>query len=421
MIAPNKYFKYTKGKLFAEGVDVSSIANWSGTPTYVYSKAAFLDSYQQINRGLKGLDHLICYSVKSNSSLAVLHLLGEAGSGMDIVSGGELYRSLQAGVSANKIVFSGVGKSTEEMKSALKAGIYSFNVESVSELTALEGVARKMRKCAPVALRFNPDVNAKTHPYISTGLKENKFGMTKSEILNTVQSYGPSKWIKFLGISIHIGSQIVKISPLDQAYKQIKQLSAEVTPLLPYALEFLDLGGGFGIEMTKEKPLGASQITQLIKKHFKSEKNLKILVEPGRCISGNAGILLSSVVYKKKRGRKTFLVMDAGMNDFLRPALYQGQHQILPILKKKNRILKPMDVVGPICESADFLARNYKLSADINSGDVLAVLSAGAYGFVLSSQYNSRPRTAEILVDGPLFRVIRKREKLKTLILGEVI
>ncbi|MBC7693390.1 MAG: diaminopimelate decarboxylase [Methylotenera sp.] len=426
MSTPFDHFNFKKSELQVEGVKLSEVARKLGTPLYVYSKEAFLNPLRTLQAGLKEVDHLICFAVKSNSNLAVLKMLGEAGAGMDLVSEGELYRVSKAGISPRKIVFSGVGKTAPEMAKALEHGVYSFNVESVAELETLNAVALQLKRIAPVALRFNPDVDAKTHPYISTGLKKNKFGLNRKEILNVATNIRKLPGVSFNGISIHIGSQILTLSPLNDAFERAKQLMLELNSLLPSPLTFLDLGGGVGITYKAEKAPSLEKYCQTILKHFgpkaKLKDPIKLLIEPGRTISGNAGVLVTKVLYRKQRGSKDFLVVDAAMNDLMRPALYGSYHDIQPVDQKHTKgTQKKTDIVGPVCESSDCFASDRKLSARLASGDFLAIMSAGAYGFSMSSNYNTRPRPAEILVSDGKYRVIREREKYEDLIQGEKI
>ena len=420
-----EFFNYQNGFLTAEKVNVQKIIQTVGTPVYVYSEDAFLASYEKLRKGLVGLDSMICFAVKSNSNIAILELLGKAGAGMDVVSGGELFRTQRAKVPSNRVVFSGVGKTREEFRMALRAGIYSFNVESVEELFTLNEIALELGTRAPVALRFNPDVDPKTHPYISTGLKNNKFGINKNEILKDVIPQLPElKGIELRGISIHIGSQLLSLSPLRDSFAKLAQLLEKIYFDLKIPLQFVDLGGGLGINYKKEKPPRIEEYCRLIHRYFgrksKFKGTLKVVLEPGRQLSGNSGVLLTQVLYRKKRRTQDFLIVDAGMNDLIRPALYQSYHEIVPVEKSFLQGAKrKTNVVGPVCESSDFLGKDRQLSQKLDAGDHLAILSAGAYGFSQANQYNSRPRAAEVLIHGGKFTVIRKRESLEDLILGE--
>jgi diaminopimelate decarboxylase len=427
MSRPLDHFRYGPGGLQTDGVRLEHVAEKVGTPCYVYTAEAFLAPFEEFRDGLEGLDHLVCFAVKSCSNIAILKLLSEAGAGMDLVSGGELYRAAAAGVAGRKIVFSGVGKTPGEMAAALEyegEGILSFNVESVAELATLSQVAEGIGHKATVSLRFNPDVNAKTHPYISTGLKQNKFGMNRAEILQVARAIESFPGIELKGLSIHIGSQILSLSPLEDAFKRTRALIAELDAILPEPLSIVDLGGGLGITYKNEKSLSIPKYCAMVRKHFgprsKLKHPLKILIEPGRSLSGNSGVLLTEVLYRKVRGAKDFLIVDAGMNDLMRPSLYGSHHEIVAVQPvKKGERLKKTDVVGPVCESSDFLARDRKLPAVLNQGDLLAILSTGAYGFSMAGTYNSRPRPAEVLVSGGKMRVIRERETYEDLIRGE--
>lgn len=425
---PFQFFSYQKGNLSAENIPLSQIAKEVGTPAYVYVAQGFLDPLLEIKSGLQGLDHLICFAVKANSNLAILELLSSQGAGVDIVSGGELYRAQKAGVPAQRIVFSGVGKTDLEMKKAIEyqnQGILSFNVESLEELYALNQVAVQLRQKARIALRFNPDVDAKTHPYISTGLKKNKFGMTRSEILKIMYKLEELPGINLQGISIHIGSQLMSLRPLDDAFSKLKTLTEQINSYLLTPLSFVDVGGGVGISYKNENPPLIKKYCELIHKHFGKKSALKsplkILLEPGRLLSGNAGVLLTRVTYSKQSPKRTFLIVDAAMNDLLRPALYESYHEIVPTIQPpKNSKKAKVDVVGPVCESSDCFATNRPLPGPPKAGDLMAILSAGAYGFSMASTYNSRPRPPEVLVADGAFRLIRIREGHDDLIRGEL-
>jgi diaminopimelate decarboxylase len=427
MSKPLDYFRYGKGGLSADGVALTEIADSTGTPVYVYSASGFIEPLRRLRTGLKGLDHLICFAVKSNSNIALLRMLAQEGAGMDIVSGGELFRAETAGVKGERIVFSGVGKTPGEIASALQydggKGIFSFNVESVPELEMINAVALEFGFQARVALRFNPDVDAKTHPYISTGLKRNKFGLNRSEILSVIDEIAKSPehygGILVRGLALHIGSQILSLTPLADAFGRLRTLVDEVEHRLPGSLEFVDLGGGLGITYQKEKSPEIARYCALIQRHFARTK-LKILIEPGRILAGNSGVLLTEVLYRKTRSTKDFLIVDAAMNDLARPSLYGSHHEIVTVEKPAARTpLKKTDIVGPVCESSDCFGENRKLPANVEPGDLLVILSAGAYGFTMSSNYNSRPRPPEVLVRDGSFEVIRERESYEDLIRGE--
>ncbi|MES1982602.1 MAG: diaminopimelate decarboxylase [Pseudomonadota bacterium] len=405
-----EYFTCRDGQLCAEQLPLIEIAQRYGTPCYVYSRAALADTYQQFASALAGHKHLICYAVKANSNLAVLNVLAQMGAGFDIVSGGELQRVLAAGGSADKIVFSGVGKTAAEMRMALDAEILCFNVESAAELMRLNDVAAQMDKVAPVSLRVNPDVDARTHPYISTGLKQNKFGVAYSEALALYRTASSLPHIRLTGMDCHIGSQLTETSPFIAAAEKIlalvDQLAAE-----GIVLEHLDLGGGLGIRYKDETPpLIADYVAALLKAlHGRSEK---ILIEPGRALVGNAGVLLTRVEYLKHGEEKNFAIVDAAMNDLMRPALYDAYHHIQPVLQS-NAATQQYEVVGPVCETGDFLGRARDLAVAPN--DFLAIMSAGAYGMSMSSNYNTRPRAAEIMVSGTVAQIIRERETAQQL------
>ena len=421
-------FGYKDGSLTVDStVRVADITEVAGTPVYIYSADAMLGALRELQAALKGIPSLVCFAVKANSNIHILKLLGDAGAGMDLVSSGELRRALLAGVPGERIVFSGVGKTAPEMEEALKAGIYSFNVESVPELELLNAVAARCSMKAHVALRFNPDVDAKTHPYISTGLKKNKFGLERPEVIGIVKRLkaGDLANIKLKGISIHIGSQILSISPLRDSFERLRKLIDQVEASLPGSLEFADLGGGLGITYKNEKPIAMKAYAKAIHDHFGPRSGLarplRIVLEPGRSIAGNAGILVTEVLYRKTRKSRDFLIVDAAMNDLMRPALYGSFHDIIPLEKRlATGTMRTTDLVGPVCESSDCFGSGRKLSARIAPGDQLAILSAGAYGFSMSSSYNTRPRVAEVLVQDGSFRTIRKRETLEALLEAEV-
>jgi diaminopimelate decarboxylase len=419
MIGPTDYFPYQNGRLACEGVDLDFLAKKYGTPLYVYSKEAFLKPYRALDEALDGIPHGIHYAVKANSNLNILRLLGGAGAGMDVVSGGELARALVAGVPGPRIVFSGVGKSAEEMRQALrvKDGIYSFNVESLPELELLAQVAQAEGAIARVAWRFNPDVDAKTHPSISTGLKKNKFGMPAADCLKATERARELRSIQLVGLSCHIGSQIFDLKAFEQAYTRTIQMGLKVAKVLGSPLEFLDFGGGLGVRYKNEKPIALPKYGAMIRKVLEKEwKGLKgaprVSLEPGRLFSGNSGVLLSRVIYRKKQGSRDFLILDAAMNDLMRPALYEAYHEIIPAREVKGKTV-PMDIVGPVCESTDCFATGRKMPDAIQAGDLVAILSAGAYGASLANSYNTRGRSAEILVDRSAERVIRRRETLE--------
>lgn len=397
-----------------ESVLLESLAKKYGTPLYIYSKNSLENSFLTLSKGLLPLPHLICFAVKANSNISILKVLNRLGAGMDIVSGGELYRCEKAGVAGERIVFSGIGKTKEEIEYALgyrKTGIFSFNAESLGELELLEELARKKNKIANVSLRFNPDIDAKTHPYVSTGLEQNKFGLAEEEVFQALKKFKNSKSLRVRGVSVHIGSQITTLSPLRDAFKIVKLLKPKFEKTLGYPLSVLDLGGGVGIKYKNETPPSIEDYTDLIKKIFGdgSLGSAKIVLEPGRLLSARAGVLLSRVLYKKSRRKHDFLVTDAAMTELLRPALYESFHEIVAVGKKSSS-LKKMDVVGPVCETADFLGKSRNLPSSLKTGDLVAILNSGAYGMSMSSNYNSRPRVAEVLVSGKNAKLIRQRE-----------
>jgi diaminopimelate decarboxylase len=409
-------FDYRNNELFVESVSLKQIAHEFGTPCYVYSRAALTQAYQAFDAAFANRDHLICYAVKANSNIAILNLFARLGSGFDIVSGGELQRVIKAGGDPGKTVFSGVGKNAEEMRIALNANILCFNVESEAELIVLNQVAKDMGKIAPVSLRVNPDVDAKTHPYISTGLKENKFGVPASEAERIYQSAHLFPHIRFTGLDCHIGSQLTELEPFLQASsKMFKLLDALQSQGLQ--IEHLDLGGGLGIRYTNETPPSIKDYVSALCAATQQIKQ-RLLIEPGRSLVGNSGILLTRIEYLKHTPARDFAIVDAAMNDLMRPALYDAYHDILPVHKNGGAI-KSYQVVGPVCETGDFLGHDRTLS--LNDGDLLAVMSAGAYGMSMSSNYNTRPRAAEIMVDRDTVHVIRQRETIDELIATEQI
>ncbi|MBX3611769.1 MAG: diaminopimelate decarboxylase [Hydrogenophaga sp.] len=396
------------GELYFEDVALDHLAQQHGTPLFVYSKAAMLDALSSYQRGLAGRDHLICYAMKANSSLAILQTLVRAGCGLDIVSGGELERALAAGCAPERIVFSGVGKSRDDMRRALELGIGCFNVESRSELDTLDAVARSVQRRARVSVRVNPDVDARTHPYISTGLKGNKFGIAHGEVLETYRHAASCAALEVVGIDCHIGSQITESSPYLDAMDRVLDL-VDAIEAAGIRLHHIDFGGGLGIDYNGDTPPAADQLwPQLLARlDARGYGDRKVTIEPGRSIVGNAGVCLTEVLYTKPGEHKNFLIVDAAMNDLPRPAMYQAFHRIEPV---KPRAGDPAiwDVVGPVCESGDWIGRDRALT--VQAGDRLAVLSAGAYCMSMASNYNTRGRAAEVLVDGQTTTVIRQRE-----------
>jgi diaminopimelate decarboxylase len=410
------YFKYKGKKQYCEEVPVARIVKEVGTPVYIYSTRTLKRHFDAFGAAFKGVESLICYSVKANSNLSVLRTFAAEGSGFDIVSGGELYRALKAGAKASKIVFSGVGKTAEEMEFALRKKILIFNVESPGELRALDRAARRLKSKARFSIRVNPDVDAKTHPYVSTGLKKNKFGIPAAEAVREyVYAKGNLKYLEAVGIDCHIGSQLTEIGPFVDALTKTARLVKRLRKL-GLDIRYLDIGGGLGITYDKESPPHPSRYGSAVIELTK-DLGVTLIFEPGRVLVGNAGILVTKVLYTKRTGTKNFIIVDAAMNDLYRPSLYGSYHAIKAVQQNSRKEITA-DVVGPICETGDFLARN-RLMRRAEPGDLLAVMSAGAYGFTMSSNYNSRPRAAEVMVDGRSFSVIRKREGLKDLIRGE--
>ena len=406
------YFEYKNGELYAEDVRIKELAEEYGTPLYIYSAKTLRRHFKAFDSAFEGIDHLICYSVKANSNLCVLDLLKKEGSGADIVSGGELFRALRAGIDPKKIVYSGVGKSVAEIQEALFAGILMFNVESEQELERISKVASEFNFEANVSLRINPDVDPKTHPYVATGLKKSKFGIPMDQAVATYIQARDLPGVTPVGIDCHIGSQLTTIEPFIESIERLKKLHAQLADN-GITIKYLDLGGGLGITYKEEEPPHPREFGLALKKALEG-MDLTLILEPGRVIAGNAGILVTQVEYIKQGSTKDFVIVDAAMNDLVRPSLYGSFHRIAEV-EPKGRPEKNVDVVGPICESGDFLAQDRDLP-QVESGELLAVHSAGAYGFVMSSQYNSRARAAELLVDGDTTRVVRKREQYQTLV-----
>lgn len=409
-------FGYSGGKLCCEEVQLEEIARQCGTPCYVYSAGSILRAYREYDGAFGDLPHTVCYAVKANSTLAVLSLLSRAGAGFDIVSGGELFRVLQAGGDPSQVVFSGVGKTTAEMDYALRQGIHSFNCESLDELGVINEVAEQLGVTARVSLRVNPDVDAATHPYISTGLRDHKFGIDIAEAPAAYAEAANYNNLQASGVSCHIGSQILDPSPILEAAGKVLSL-AERLQSAGHSIDHVDLGGGLGIAYRKsESAPDIQSFVGSLRSRLQADK-LTVFVEPGRSIVGPAGLLLTKVLYRKRSPKKEFVVVDAAMNDLIRPALYQSHHEILTVDEEVGGAVVA-DVVGPVCESGDFLARSREMP-DVRAGQLLAIGDAGAYGFAQSSNYNSRPRAAEVLVTGDRWRVIRERESLQDLIRGE--
>jgi diaminopimelate decarboxylase len=411
------HFKYRDSELYCEDVPVREIAARIGTPFYLYSHATLKRHFQVFNQAFDGVEKLICYSAKANTNLAVLKLFADLGCGLDIVSGGELYRGLRAGFPPERIVYSGVGKTVEEIDYALDTGILMFNVESHAELEQINRRAGKLKKRAPISIRVNPDVDPRTHPYTATGLKKNKFGIGFDLALDSYQSAAKLENLEVVGVDCHIGSQITEAGPFQEALQNLKGLINELKSG-GTNIRYLDMGGGLGITYADEKPPSLAEYADVIISQLK-DMEIQLVLEPGRVLVGNAGILVTEVLYRKSGEVKNFVIVDAGMNDLLRPTLYNAFHAIEPVVNSREDVMVA-DVVGPICESGDFLAVDRSI-ANVQSGDLLAVMSAGAYGFVMSSNYCSRPRVAEIMVDGDRFNVVKARETYEDLVRGETV
>jgi diaminopimelate decarboxylase len=426
-------FQYRDGKLYCEDVDLAQAAEKFGTPLYIYSAGTILDHYNRLDAALAPLDHLICYAVKANSNRAILKLLADAGAGFDIVSGGELFRAINAGADPKKITFAGVGKSSDEIEYALEQGVHSFNVESEAELELIGKIAGEKKSRAPIALRVNPDVDPHTHKYISTGSHENKFGIALGDTPAIYERAAKMPNIEIVGVQMHIGSQITEAEPFALAIKKVAPLVRDLKS--KYKIQFFSIGGGFGIIYKRALESGSGkwwhdhggESSAFSVRDYANavvpplrDLGVRVLIEPGRFIVGNAGLLLTRVRYIKKSAQKKFAIVDAGMNDLIRPALYQSYHEIVPVEvgsgDSPNR--HKIDIVGPVCESGDFFALDREMP-EVREGDLLAVLSAGAYGFVMASNYNSRPLPAEVLVRGDKISLIRKRQSLEDLVRDE--
>lgn len=425
-------FHYQDGRLFCEEVDLEPVAREFGTPLYIYSEGTILDHYRRLDAALGSVDHLICYAAKANSNGAILRTLAEAGAGFDIVSGGELYRVLAAGGDAHKCTFAGVGKSREEIEHALEQGVYSLNVESEAELQFIDQIAASKNRRAPIALRINPDVDSHTHQYISTGSHENKFGIALTQALAVYERAAQMRSIEIVGVQMHIGSQITQAQPFADAIKKVVPLVRELHS--KHKIKFFSIGGGMGIIYRRalesgsgkwwhdhggeESAFSVRDYADAIVPPLR-DLGLRILLEPGRFLVGNAGVLLTRVRYIKTTAQKKFAIVDAGMNDLIRPALYQSYHQIAPVLEPGTDTSEKIDIVGPVCESGDFFALDREMP-ELRAGDLLAILSAGAYGFVMASNYNSRPFPAEVFVRGDKYGLIRKRQGVEELVADEV-
>ena len=412
-------FSYVGKSFYCENVSLEEIAKKFGTPTYVYSYKTLTDHYHKLDKAFNYINHTICYSIKSNSNIAICKLLADQGCGADVVSGGELYRAIKAGIKPDKIVYAGVGKTQDEIKFALLSNILLFNSESQAELELINRIAGELNKRPKIVLRINPDVDAKTHAYITTGKKENKFGIPLSEAFEIYKEASRYKNLEFRGIHTHIGSQITSVQPYVEAIKKVVDFIRKLK-CNEIKIDYINVGGGLGITYDKESPAKASEFADSLKPFLKG-LNCSLILEPGRFITGNAGVLLTKVLFVKKTIKKKFVIVDAAMNDLARPSLYNAYHNILPLVKiDKEKALEIVDIVGPVCESGDFFAKDRKFSF-VESNNILAILSAGAYGFSMSSNYNSRPRTAEVLVKNDKFSLIRKRETYQDLIRNEKI
>jgi len=412
-------FEYRQGELYCEQVPISQIVKEVGTPCYIYSHATLTRHYRVYESAFKNIPHIIAFAMKANSNLAILRLMAKEGSGVDIVSGGELFRAIKAGVPPSKIVFAGVGKNAEEIRAALKADILMFNVESSAEIRAVNDVAASVGKKARVALRINPDIDPKTHPYISTGLKKSKFGIASDRALEEFKLASSLGHIEVVGVHAHIGSQLTEVAPFVESLKKVITLIGALKAQ-GINITYLNIGGGLGIIYNDEKPPLPQELADAIAPLVQN-LNLTLVMEPGRVIVGNAGILVTKALYEKAGEGKRFIIVDAAMNDLIRPSLYSAYHEIRPV--SESLLQRPkhvVDVVGPVCESGDFLAKDRTLP-EVRPGDLLAVMSAGAYGFVMASNYNSRPRVPEVLVNNGEIHVIKTRETYEDLVKGETI
>jgi diaminopimelate decarboxylase len=408
-------FTYFGGTLRCEGVSLAEIADVYGTPTYVYSETSIRERYQALDAAYASVEHLICYALKANDNLAIARVLGELGAGIDVVSGGELFRARKAAFPSEKILFAGVGKTRQEIAEAIDADILMFNVESPGELAAVASVAEAKRRTARISVRVNPDVDPQTHPYISTGLKQNKFGVAAEEVVSLYRAARDHANLDPVGIQMHIGSQLVHTQPIADAVARLAELVRQLNDE-GIRLRYFDIGGGLGIRYRDEEPEGPADLADQILPTIR-ELGLTFVCEPGRFIVGSSGILLTKALYRKCNGGKTFVIVDAAMNDLIRPSLYDAYHEIRPVAVRAGSG-EVVDVVGPICESGDFLAQARELPP-IEPEDLLAVMSAGAYGFVMASNYNARPRAAEVMVRGDRHRLIRRRESYADLIRAE--
>ena len=409
-------FTYKNNELYTEGVPMRVLAEKYGTPLYVYSHGTLKKHVRAYKEAFDDVPHIICFAVKANSNLSVLKTLGDNGAGADVVSGGELYRALKAGIPTSKIVYAGVGKTADEIKLALKSRILMFNIESRDELLEINRVAETMKRKAPIALRVNPDIDPQTHPYIATGLKQHKFGMPIEDAVEFYKLANDLKNIKVIGIHKHIGSQITKITPFVDALKKLLLLVDKLN-VMGMDLKYLDIGGGLGIPYEGEKTPQPADLAKKLLPLLKG-RDVTLIAEPGRSIAGNAGVFLTKTLYLKEGPEKKFVIVDGGMNDLIRPTLYSAYHEILPVVRnRRKKVLS--DIVGPICETGDFLAKEREFQR-VSRGDLIAVMSAGAYGFTMSSNYNSRPRAAEVMVKGRKHFLVRKRETYDDLVKSEL-
>ena len=411
-------FHYQGDELYCEEVPIQQIVQEVGSPCYIYSHRTLVRHYRTFDQAFDSIPHLVAYAMKANSNIGVLRLLAKEGSGVDIVSGGELFRALKAGISSEKIVFAGVGKTSEEIRYALESDILMFNVESPGELQQINEVAKAMGLRARVALRINPDIDPQTHPYISTGLKKSKFGIAADQALKEFELASQLSHIEVVGVHCHIGSQLTQVTPFVDAIKKVLGL-IQTLQTQGLKIRYMNIGGGLGITYSDETPPHPKDLAAAISPLLQTA-SCQIIMEPGRSIVGNAGIMVTRVLYNKEGANKQFVIVDAAMNDLLRPSLYEAHHDIQPVLKCESAPVNTVDVVGPICESGDFLAKDRKMPQP-KSGDLLAVMSAGAYGFTMASNYNSRPKTPEVLVKDKTILVIRERESYEDLIRGESI
>ncbi|MFH1074914.1 MAG: diaminopimelate decarboxylase [Candidatus Firestonebacteria bacterium] len=408
------YFNFKKGQLYCENVKVGNIAKKAGTPVYIYSKRTIVEHFRKIDEAFACIDHLICYSLKVNANMEIVKMLQKEGCGADIVSGGELYKALKAGISPDKIVYAGVGKTKEELKSAIKNKIFMFNIESLPEAIRISAVASKLKKNVEIAVRINPDVDAHTHKYITTGKKENKFGLALSRARESFNLIAKLKNLKVSGIHFHIGSQITTVEPYVLTLKKVIALRQELFKD-GINISRLNMGGGLGIIYKNETPSTPAFFAEKVLPFLKP-LGVKVIMEPGRFIVGNAGILVAEVQYVKKGDEKNYVILDAGMNDLIRPPLYGAFHNIVAVKKTSGRL--KADVVGPICESTDFFGKG-RMLPKVKEGDYLAIMSAGAYGFALASNYNARRKPAEVMVEGAKFKIVRRRETFADLLRGE--